>query len=375
MDISPSVPNYQRIIIALREEINQGTYTPGQSFITQQEVSRRFGVSRITADRALNELVREGLLERRRGRGTFVVERTKRADHSLVEGGIITIACIISINPTEHITGIMRSIENICRENGCHVLYFDSCESAEIEAENLQRALKANVNGIILYPVNDWTNSHLIEKIYQSIPIVMVDRYYPTLAISSVVFDNIAIGYEVTAELLRQGHTHIGTVWLEVACTSTIERLLGYRRAFQERGMAVNADLAALRAYNNWPDEQRLNLLKRWLESDYHPTAIIAANGPSLAQVARDLTQLGLPVAQDIVLATMDHDDLGIAHLHRALKMHVPSSELGVTAMKLLLERIWKPTQHPQQIVAPTSFLVTKAPVPPANKEGVKGDE
>ena len=70
----PALPNYQRIKQELLQEIGLGNFRPDELFITQQEVCQRFQVSRITAERALNELVRDGILVRRRGLGTFVAE-------------------------------------------------------------------------------------------------------------------------------------------------------------------------------------------------------------------------------------------------------------------------------------------------------------
>src|SRR5919199_4218863 len=61
----------------LREAIAQGQFQPDEPFITQREIVERFGVSTTTAVRALNDLVADGLVVRRRGRGTFVAERPR----------------------------------------------------------------------------------------------------------------------------------------------------------------------------------------------------------------------------------------------------------------------------------------------------------
>ncbi|MEV5546498.1 GntR family transcriptional regulator [Streptomyces sp. NPDC052309] len=58
----------------LREMIARGEYRPDAPFTTQREICERFEVSMGTAVRALNELDQEGVLVRRRGRGTFVAE-------------------------------------------------------------------------------------------------------------------------------------------------------------------------------------------------------------------------------------------------------------------------------------------------------------
>ncbi|TWU48693.1 HTH-type transcriptional repressor YvoA [Rubripirellula tenax] len=64
-------PVYQQLNDRLRESLG-GEYRRGSKFLTEREISERFDVSRATANKALASLVSEGLLEFRRGVGTFV---------------------------------------------------------------------------------------------------------------------------------------------------------------------------------------------------------------------------------------------------------------------------------------------------------------
>lgn len=76
-----SLPLYAQVAMLLREEIRT-TRQPGDSLPTEPELMDRFGVSRITIRRALDELVAEGLVVRQQGRGTFVRERQITQDLS-----------------------------------------------------------------------------------------------------------------------------------------------------------------------------------------------------------------------------------------------------------------------------------------------------
>ncbi len=68
-------PLYHQIYVLLREQILGGIYSDNELVPTEHELTRRFGVSRITAKRALDELASEGLVVRRRGKGTTVASR------------------------------------------------------------------------------------------------------------------------------------------------------------------------------------------------------------------------------------------------------------------------------------------------------------
>jgi len=64
-------PVYQQLNQRLRLLVTR-EYQPGQKFLTEREIVQRFSVSRATANKALASLVSEGLLEFRKGIGTFV---------------------------------------------------------------------------------------------------------------------------------------------------------------------------------------------------------------------------------------------------------------------------------------------------------------
>src|SRR6202021_2276399 len=67
-------------------EIAQGEYRPGDQLPTEVALLERFQVSRITVRRAIQNLVSRGLLEIRRGRGTFVLAPRIEAELTRLTG-------------------------------------------------------------------------------------------------------------------------------------------------------------------------------------------------------------------------------------------------------------------------------------------------
>ncbi len=68
------VPYYYQIANLLRWKIEHGELVPGTKLPRELDLSRHFGVSRVTLRQALSILEKEGLLSRERRRGTFVRE-------------------------------------------------------------------------------------------------------------------------------------------------------------------------------------------------------------------------------------------------------------------------------------------------------------
>lgn len=80
---SSPVAMHRQLAQHLRDAITTGVYKQGDRIATEQELSQKYAVSRITARQAVIQLVSESLLVRRQGKGTFVTARPVK--HDLVE--------------------------------------------------------------------------------------------------------------------------------------------------------------------------------------------------------------------------------------------------------------------------------------------------
>lgn len=81
LDRSDSRPLYQQLRSVLREQIVVGVWAAGEMLPTEQQICEIHGVSRTTARAAVEDLVREGLLYREQGRGTFVARAPQGETH------------------------------------------------------------------------------------------------------------------------------------------------------------------------------------------------------------------------------------------------------------------------------------------------------
>ncbi len=72
LDRESPIPLYYQLKQILLEKINGAEWKPGDLIPSEQELQESFGLSRTTVRQTLSEMVHEGLLNRQRGRGTFV---------------------------------------------------------------------------------------------------------------------------------------------------------------------------------------------------------------------------------------------------------------------------------------------------------------
>lgn len=77
------IPLYSRVASSLRNKILSGQYEPGIRLPGEEALAEYYGVSRITIREALAHLEREGLINRYRGKGTFISEKIPNKQRSV----------------------------------------------------------------------------------------------------------------------------------------------------------------------------------------------------------------------------------------------------------------------------------------------------
>jgi GntR family transcriptional regulator len=72
IDFTSYIPYYVQLIRLIKAQINDGTWKPGDQIPGEPELCDQYHISRTVVRQALRELEIEGLIVRRKGRGTFV---------------------------------------------------------------------------------------------------------------------------------------------------------------------------------------------------------------------------------------------------------------------------------------------------------------
>lgn len=80
---SDAMPLYAQVVRVLAAEISTGRCRPADQLPSEPALAKELGVSRATVTKAFDELQRDELIERRQGKGTFVLARPKQ--HSLAD--------------------------------------------------------------------------------------------------------------------------------------------------------------------------------------------------------------------------------------------------------------------------------------------------
>jgi GntR family transcriptional regulator len=142
-------PIYQQLNQALRERIRSGEFGVGDQFLTERQIGDQFNVSRATANKALSNLVSEGVLEFRKGVGTFL------------RGGILDydLRSLVSFTEKARAAGMVPATRVLCLE----VL---PAKGAEFEITD---KLRVNPDEVVYYIVR--------LRLADGQPVILENRY------------------------------------------------------------------------------------------------------------------------------------------------------------------------------------------------------
>jgi DNA-binding LacI/PurR family transcriptional regulator len=356
-----SPPKYLRIVESLRANIHAGHYRNGARLPSEAELVRRFGVSRMTAVKAVQQLQQEGLLVRRTGSGTYASELD--ISRKPVFGLIIP-----DLGQTEIFEPICKGMSATPNAGGHSLAWGHSAApnaSKEDEAENLcEQYIEQRVSGVFFAPVEfgprrDAINRRVLKSLKAArIPVVLLDRCvldYPARSDYDLVgLDNRRAGFIMTDHLLQQGAQRVGFLAVEGSAETVEDRIVGYREALFAHKIAYVQE-RVVRA-----DPTDASTIAAAIQA-HAIDAFLCANDYTAARLMRTLLGLGISVPGQVRIAGID--DVPYANLLPVplTTLHQPCLEIGAAAIAAMQDRIANPHLAARSILLNGHLVVRKS--------------
>ena len=128
MPASLPLTKYHQIYLVLREQLQEGRFVHGLP--GELELTRQFGVGRVTVRRALEQLVDEGLIVREAGRGTRPTTRAEQGSHANAQAP--------APYPASRLTGLLENLVQVSRSTSVKVLDWRVIQASAEMAQALQ---------------------------------------------------------------------------------------------------------------------------------------------------------------------------------------------------------------------------------------------
>jgi len=343
-------PLYYQLKNILKSYIVEGKYKAGESFPSEWQLAQECSISRMTARRALSELVREGLLVRKHGKGTFVTSTTKIKKITRSIGfGIFDFGYITQPVTSQLIAGIGYKIKK-----GNYIFQFAITDERLKNSGSYYKNMvdKKQLDGLILWDICI-KNQEILRLKENKFPLVLIDRKISGIALDYVGPDNTQGIFMAMEHLIKIGHKRIGLCLGDIENYSDGEKLRGYQAALNKYGINYDERLVRARSGKN-----AYIVAEELLGLKNSPTAIVAHMDQDVLEIMQAIRNRGLTVPNDIAVVGFG-GYLGYVFQEISLtSVKVPMNEIGTAAARRLIELIDKPDIRPREIVFKPELII-----------------
>lgn len=354
------VPQYHQLKNIILNQIKSGRLKPGDKIPSESQLCKEYNISKITTCKAISELSAEGLLYRIQGKGTFVSPKKLRQ-----RTGLIGILARELDKP--YIWGeVARTVEEEVYRTGGSLLLGHTDNNYQRFRKYIQLYQERKVDGLIIAPLlteekkHEEVNLNLLRQIEKaSIPYVLIDGYLENYPTDCVIINNEEMGYFLTDHLLEQGYRRIAFISGSY-CSSTGDRLNGYKKALKEAGISCNENLIS---FSKGRFEKDAYLLAKNLLAKQKPDAFFGANDVFAYGAFKAIEEAGLNVPKDIGLVGFDDSAIAYKLKISLTTVRQPREEIGKRAFQLLRKRIEKPDKKAERIVLSAKLIIRESSV------------
>jgi LacI family transcriptional regulator, galactose operon repressor len=324
---------------------------------TIHHVAREAGVSTATAARVLGRYGHAS--ERTRTRVLAAATRLGYSPNalarSMITGSTQTIGLVIADIENPFFARAARGIADVARTAGFEVIFANSDEDSNKERAAIQILAAKRVDGLIVTPAASDDGQHLDELTRRGTPLVLLDRYLPSVAADAVVINNQAASKHAVQHLTGLGHERIAIVAERSAAATELlarhphggagvgpgptsaARFAGYLDALRDARISLRKSLVRFSDYRR---EAAVAQTIAVLSLRYPATAIFTTDNLMTLGVVEGVQRVGLRAPRDVSIVGFDDLEWTTIVDPPLSVIAQPVYEMGSLAAGLLLERI-----------------------------------
>lgn len=362
-------PLYQVVIDDILESIERGAFSFDRPICTENRLMEQYGVSRITARRAMGDLEARGVLYRKRGVGSFVSRDMIRKKAQDVSASRL-FAFIFPFDLSRSgLSAAFQAANRALLQSGYAASIYITEEEAKARGRTfLGELADLDIAGVAYYPKTADIHLDLLNRLlFHGKSVVLIDLPSPSRYISSVSSDNFDGGTQLMEHLLGQGHRRIGYVsgLPPLARKSLGDRFDAYVLAMARAGLPLDDRWIITNlteAFRRSPDEDgmlptQMHATARTLVS-HGVTAVLCEHDQLAYELAIACRELRVNVPEKLSICGFDNSEWASMLPGGITTVRQNMEEVGRHTAALLLESLQAPLTQARQVVVPTSLII-----------------
>ncbi|MBR1836542.1 MAG: GntR family transcriptional regulator [Kiritimatiellae bacterium] len=295
------LPPYAALAERLRDDVSKKRLPPGSWLGTEVQLADDNGISRMTARRAVQALVDEGLVERRPGRGVFLRGAKKPPVRICMMAGNLLWSPAVRV---------AHAVQECAQAAGYEVEVFDARGNLAAFLAEMEKLADGRYAGAVAMSQHDaGFNRAVVGLAAAKFPLAVVDQTMPDVPVISVCSDNRRGGYLAAREFISRGHRRLAFLG-DLAADTTAARAQGAADACAEALVPPPAryDIPG-RRFADWEPMIRRRVAQIASASP-RPTGIVCSCDAVALHVFRALADLGVSVPDGMSVSGFDDDPI-----------------------------------------------------------------
>lgn len=323
---------------------------------TIKDVARQASVSVATVSRVFNgtAVVREETARRIREVAAVLRYAPHGGARSLITNRTSTIGVLLPDLYGEFFSELIHGIDLTARRSGYHILVSRSWEG-RTQINEAMRAMRGRVDGLLLMSPD--IDAETLLNLPADLPVVLLCSPSQGRDVDSVSIHNSRGARAMVGHLISIGHRRIAIIKGSEGNFDAAERLRGYHAALKEAG--IEAD-PALERWGDFTEAGGYDAALELLAAEIRPTAVFAANDCMAIGALSAFRESGVSVPKDIAVAGFDDIPLARYVDPPLSSVRVPISDLGATAVDILLHAITNKNQHTRRRERVTTEVIIR---------------
>ena len=362
-------PRYIKVKEAILEKINNGHLQVGDKMPGERKVAEELSVSQMTANRAIQELVKEGYLEREMGVGTFVV--SKEPIHKISPRVNIVLFGSIGEDEEEDSMSVkakslkaagyshdyqvtyltmeylskdifmgttLRSLMEAGYAYGCEFSFLTVRYPYELE-NYFEKADRNRESFVLINPLENWKDC--IKAIGETgFPIVAISAHWPDMGVNYIDTNNYQGAKMAIEHLYNLGHRKIAVFYAWPETANTQERLKGVYDTMKNLHLEIDTEMFFdIRGIDTDCIRMCTEAIGSMIEKGKPPTAVFAAGFELALAVNSGLRHFNLAIPKDVSLVGFDDSPAGIYIQPPLTTIKQPFQEIAKRAISLLMSK------------------------------------
>ncbi|GAB3654415.1 LacI family DNA-binding transcriptional regulator [Echinicola sediminis] len=259
-------------------------------------------------------------------------------------------------------SSIISGVIKEANEHGYNVMICQSNEQVEDERKVARALLNSRVDGVIISLSNETEEvGHLEDFINADIPVVQVDKIIDEFDTPKVVVNDYAGAFQAVEHLIQLGYKRIAHIRGRLIVQHSNERYRGYAEALEQNGMQLPE--AFVKVCDLLTEEEGYGFAKELMALPDPPDAIFCVTDLVALGVMKYLREQHISVPEQVGVVGFSNWKLGEIVSPTLSTVHQPGYELGEKAMELLLNKINKGMQSPNEKVVLSADLIIRESV------------